>query len=78
MTKLSERHDELLERVGQLETAIDLAIELLHDQHAWMTAAFQALGVTVTCENPPPRQGTVLRLIQGFRGHKKPDADGAA
>lgn len=73
MTKPSDRHDELLERIEQLETQIDLAIELLHDQHAWTEAAFRAMGVTVTCDSPPPPQTTVMRLVHGFKGHKSTD-----
>jgi hypothetical protein len=74
----TDRHEELMSRIDDLQTSVDLNIELLHDLHAWLTAAFSALGVTVTQDSPPPRSTTVLRLVHGFKGRKNPDGGGDA
>ena len=61
-----------------LRGQIDLAIELMHDQHDWLVAAFSALDVTIIHNGlpQPPRQGTVLRLIHGHKADRLPDKDG--
>jgi len=63
--------------IDVLRSRVDLAIELMHDQHDWLIAAFSALDVTIIHDGlpPPPRQGTVLRLIHGYKGERVLDKD---